>query len=156
MNNKLGWISVLCWYLSLVVEDLADGHARVNADRLHGEHFQCPIATEPHVAETGRHVYEKPQPADRRTALDHRYQIVGLGPFQGSAQVELVGLQHEAFRWNRKTPHAVRLAHVQHDLFVDHDFIVQRQVIAVGIHLRLVERIDDDVAAQFTLDFMTG
>ena len=100
-------MSVLCWYLSLcvlgeravdvVVEDLADGHAGVDPHRLDGEHFQRPVAAEADVAEAGRHVDEQPQPPDRRAAFDHRHEVVRLGPLDGPAQVELVGLQHEPF-----------------------------------------------------------
>ena len=100
-------MSVLCWYLSLwysvnvavdvVVEDLADGHAGVDPHRLHGEHFQRPVAAEAHVAESGRHVDEQPQPPDRRAALDHRHEVVRLGPLDGAAEIELVGLEHEPF-----------------------------------------------------------
>ena len=41
---------------NLMVEDLADGYARVDPNRVDREHFERPIAAEPHVAETGRHM----------------------------------------------------------------------------------------------------
>ena len=78
-------MSRLCWYLlsysaispaDLVIEDLADRHARIDSHRLHGEHLQRPVAGEADVAEAGRDVHEQPQPADRRAAFDLRHEVV--------------------------------------------------------------------------------
>ena len=106
-------MSLLCWYLSLaysvnvardlVIEDLADRHAGIDAHRLHGEHLQRPVAAEADVAEAGRHVDEQPQPADRRAAFDHRHQVVRLGPFDRAAQIELVRVEHEPLGRNRQS-----------------------------------------------------
>ena len=99
-------MSRLCWYLlaysvdvarDLVVEDLADRHAGVDADRLDGEHFERPVAAEADVAEAGRHVDEQAQPADRRAAFDLRHEVVRLGPLDGAAEVELVRAEHQPF-----------------------------------------------------------
>ena len=117
----------------VVVEDLADGHAGIDPHRLHGEHLQRPVAAKAHVAEAGRHVDEQPQPADRRAAFDHRHEVVGFGPLDRPAQVELVRLQHQPLGRNRHAADAIGLPHVEHDLFVDHQFVVQREVVAVGI-----------------------
>ena len=51
--------------------NLADFHARINADGLHAEHFQCPVAGETYVAETCGDVNEEAQTADGGTALQH-------------------------------------------------------------------------------------
>ena len=45
-------------------------------------------------------------------------------------------------------PKAVRPAHVEHDFLVRQQLVVQPQVVAVGVELLLVERIDDDVPVQ--------
>jgi hypothetical protein len=55
---------------------------------------------------------------------------------------------------NRNPPHAIRLPHVEHDLFIDHDLVVQREVIAVGIEVRLIKRVDDDVRAEMLLNLV--
>ena len=44
----------------------------------------------------------------------------------------------------------------KYDLLIDQKFVVQRQVVAVGIERRLVERIDDDVMAHSLADFVAG
>ena len=43
---------------------------------------------------------------------------------------------------------AVGPAHVEDDFLVRQELVVQAQIVAVGIQLRFVERIDDDVATQ--------
>ena len=72
------------------------------------------------------------------------------------AEIELVRAEHEPLRRNLDPPHAVGLGHVEHDFFVDHQLVVQREVVAVGIELRLVERIDDDVGAQSLANRLAG
>ena len=99
-------MSRLCWYLSLaysldlarnlVVEDLADRHARIDAHRLDGEHLQRPVAAEADVAEAGGDVDEQSQPADRRSSFDHGHQIVRLGPLDRAAEIQLIRAEHEA------------------------------------------------------------
>ena len=131
----------------VVVEDLADLDAGVDTDGLHGEHFEGPVSAEAHVAETGGDVHKKPQPADRGAALDHRHQIVRFGAFDGAAQIELIGLQHESLGRNLHPPHAIGLAHVEDQFLVDHQFVVQGQIIAVGIKPRGIERLENDVPA---------
>ena len=164
-NIRLGWMSRLCWYLlayssisprDLVVEDLADRHAGIDSHRLHGEHLERPVAAEADVAEAGRHVHEQSQPADRRAAFDLRHQVVRHRPLDRAAQVELVRTEHQPLRRNLDPPHAVGLGHVEHHLFVDHQLVVQREVVAVGIELRLIERIDDDVGAQSFTNRLAG
>ena len=140
----------------LVIEDLADRHAGIDSHRLHGEHLERPVAAEADVAEAGRHVHEQPQPADRRPALDLRHQVVRHGPLGRAAQVELVRAEHQPLVRNLDPPHAVGLGHVEHHLFVDHQLVVEREVVAVRVELRLVERIDDDVGAQSFANGLAG
>jgi hypothetical protein len=101
-------------------------------------------------------VYEQTQPADRRAAFDHRHQVVRFGALDGASEIELVRAEHQPVRRNGQPPDTVGLAHVEHDLFVGHQLIVQRQVVAVGVEVRLVERIKDDVFPQLLADFMAG
>ena len=42
------------------------------------------------------------------------------------------------------------------DFLVDHQLVVQREIVAVGVQLGVVERIDDDVPAQLAFDLVTG
>ena len=97
---------------------MADRHAGVNPHVLHGEHFERPKAAEADVAEAGRDVYEQAQPADRRAPLDHRHQVVRLGPLSGAAQVKLAGVEHQAVGGQLQPPHAVGLLHIEHQLLV--------------------------------------
>ncbi len=69
-----------------------------------------------------------------------------LGPLDCASQVESVGIEDQSFRRNRVTAEAIRAAHIEDDFLVREKFIVQAQVIAVRIELRLFKRIDDDVA----------
>lgn len=50
--------------LDRVVEDLADGHSRVNSNRLNRENLQSPVSAESDVAEASRAVHEEPHSAD--------------------------------------------------------------------------------------------
>ena len=98
----------------------------------------------------------RPEPADRRAAFDQRHEVVRLGALGRAAEVELVGAEHEPLRRDRDPPHAVGLGHVEHDLLVDHQLVVQREVVAVGVERARVERIDHDVAAEPRVDFVAG
>ena len=59
------------------------------------------------------------------------------------------GLQH-AVRLRESDTGANRLGRrmSRYDLLVDQQFVVQPQVVAVGVELRLVERVDDDVGTE--------
>ena len=101
-------------------------------------------------------MHEQPQPPDRRAPFDLRHEVVRHGPLDRPRQVQLVRVEHQpAFR-QLDPPHAIGLRHVEHDFLVDHQLVVERQVVAVGIELRLVERIDDDVAAQAFANGLPG
>lgn len=81
---------------------------------------------------------------------------MSLRPFDGSTQIQLARLQDEAFRRNDVTPVTVRSPDIKHNFFVNQQFVVQAEVIAVGVQHRGIERIDDDVLAQLSFDFFTG
>ena len=101
-------------------------------------------------------MHEQTQPADAGAAFDHRHEVVRLGPLGRAAQVQLLRREHQPFLGNPQPPRAVGLRHVEHDLFVGQQLVVQRQVVAVGVQPRLIERIDDDVAAQVPDNFVAG
>lgn len=64
---------------NLVVEDLADRNAGINANGLHGEHFQRPVTTKADVAKACGNVDEQAKPANARPTFDHGDQIVRFG-----------------------------------------------------------------------------
>src|SRR4051794_26503317 len=45
---------------NLMIEDLADRHAGIDANRLDREHLERPIAAKPHIAKAGRDMHEEP------------------------------------------------------------------------------------------------
>ena len=65
-------------------------------------------------------------------------------PFDGSSEIELAGLQHHTLGRNDVPPIAVRPTHIEHDFLVHDQFIVQAEVVAVGVEQLLIERFDDD------------
>ena len=60
------------------------------------------------------------------------------------------------FTTDRNPPHPVRLGHVQNNLLVDHQLVVQRQIVAIWIDLRLVERVDQNIVTETPQDFLAG
>src|SRR5262245_33929627 len=137
-----------------MVENLADGHARIDANGLNGEHFQSPVAAETDVAKAGGNVHEQAQAADTGAAFDHGNVVVRLSAFGGAAQVELLRSENEAVFRDANSPSAIRSSHVEHDLLVRQQLVVQRESVAIRIEVRHVERIDDNVAAKVLIDFI--
>jgi len=64
--------------------------------------------------------------------------------------------QHQALLRDGEPTNAVGLAHVQDDLFVHHQLVMQGQVIAVRIQMPFFERIDHDISAQLLANFESG
>ena len=79
----------------LVIENLANWHTRINANRLDGKHFERPIAAKADVAKAGGNVDEEAQTADAGATFDHRHEVVRLGPLDvGGDQLDrLLGRQ---------------------------------------------------------------
>ena len=140
----------------LMKEELADRHARVNLDRLHGKHFERPITAEANVAEAGRHVHKEPEPADGTAALNHRHEVVSFGALNRAAEVELIRREDETLWRNVDAIHPIALSHIEHHLFVDEQFVVQREVVAIWVEMTVVERLDDNVAAELLFDLVAG
>ena len=141
--------------LDFVIENLANGDARIDSDRLYGKHLDGPEAAEPDIAKAGGHMNEKSQASDGRTPFDHGYQIMGGRVLNGSSQVKLVGSQDKSLGGNRYPADTIRESHIQHNLFVGQELVVQRQVVAVGIEVVFIKRIDVNVGIQLRPDFVT-
>ena len=78
--------------------DLADLHSRVERDRQTGDvgELERDVPVEPGVDEPGGRVDQQSEAAERRLALDTSDQVVGhADAFQGGAEHELAGMQHE-------------------------------------------------------------
>ena len=101
-------------------------------------------------------MHEQTQPADARAPFDHRHQVMRFGPLDRAAQIQLVRTEDHSLGGNFNPPHTVRFPHVEHDFFVRHQLVVQRQVVAVGVEVPLIERIDDDVLPQLASNFVAG
>lgn len=69
----------------------------------------------------------------------------------GPGEVELAWLQDEAFGGNDVPPVAIRPLHIEHDFFVDQQFVVQAEVVAVGVEEAFVERLNDNIVAELHL-----
>ena len=57
--------------LDFVIENLADGDAGIDSDRLYGKHFNSPEAAEPDIAKAGGHMNKTSQASDGRTRVEH-------------------------------------------------------------------------------------
>lgn len=68
-----------------------------------------------------------------------------FGPLYGSAEVEAVRVEFQAFGRNFNPAKPIRLSHVENDFLVDQQFVMQSQVVAVGVQLGLDERFDNDI-----------
>ncbi len=139
-----------------MVKNLADRYAGIDADRLDGEHFQRPVAAEPDVAKPGCHVDEEAQSSQRAAAFDHGYQLVGFGHLDRAAQVQLVGIQYQALGRYRQPPHPVGLPQVQDHLFVGHQLVMQREVVAVGVQPLLFKGLNHQIVPQTLANFVPG
>ena len=137
-----------------VVVDLADLNAGVDADGLHAEDLQRPEAAEPHIAKAGGHVDKEPQPPDRRAALEHRHAALGAGKLDGAAQVEPARLEHETCCRKLDLGKAVRPRHVEDILLIAQETVVEPEVVAVGVQLPLVERLNVNRTPEPALDFL--
>src|SRR5262249_52162725 len=90
-----------------VIEDLADLHTRINPHRLDGEHLKRPIAAKADVAESGRHMNEQAEPADRRTPLEHGDEVMRFGPLHRPTEIKTIRIEHQSFGRNGVPAEAV-------------------------------------------------
>ena len=79
-----------------------------------------------------------------------------FGAFDGAAEVEFLRREDEPFFGNADAPRAVGLRHVQNNLLIRQQLVVQREVVAVRVQARRMKRVDDDVAIQAAMDFLAG
>src|SRR5262249_30037409 len=125
-----------------------------DADGLDGEHFERPEAGEADVAEAGGDVDKEAEAADAGATFDLWDEVVRFGALGGAAEVELVGAEDKSFRRYDDAADAVRLGHVEDDFLVDHQFVVEGEVVAVGVERLGVEGVDLHVAAETGEDFL--
>lgn len=139
-----------------MVEDLADFYAGVDFYRLDAEHLQCPVAGEADVAEAGGGVDEQSQSADGAAAFEHGDVFFRLGEFHGSSEIETTAFQDESVVGNDDPLGGVRLFHVEYRVGIDKQFVVQGEVVAVGVELGIVKRVDKNFRTELAFDFETG
>src|SRR5262249_15999945 len=141
---------------NLMIENLADGNAGVDANRLDSKHFERPIPAKTNIAEASRDVNKETEAADAGPALDHWNEVMRLGSLAAAAEIKLLRRENEAFFGYAQPPGAVRRRHVEHNLFVGQQLVMQRQVVAIRVEPRIIIRVDDDVVAQIPTDFVAG
>ncbi len=78
-----------------VVEDLANLHPGINADRLNSNDLECPVTAESNITESCGDVNEHPESTDRRASFEHRNEVSGLCVLHGSAEIHLIRLKNE-------------------------------------------------------------
>ncbi len=136
-----------------MIENLTHLHARIDSYRLNGKHFQRPEPAETNVAKARRNMNKQTEATDGGSAFQHGHVIVRFGVLDCPAKVELIWLQdHTVFR-NGDTAKSIGPFHVQHDFFVDQKLVVEREVVAVGIQLFLMEGLNIEVLAKLGFDF---
>ncbi len=79
------------------VDELADGHAGINADGLFDGDLEGPVAAEADVAFAGGGVDVNAKAAGGGLAFQEGNVGVGFGVFEGDAEVEDVWVEDEAF-----------------------------------------------------------
>lgn len=136
-----------------VIEDLANSEASVNANRLDRKHLDGPVAPKTRVPKPRRTMHEKPQPGDRASALDHRYQVMSFRVFNRAAQINLTWAENHPLVRNGQTTETVRLLGVQHNFLVNQKLVVQSQIVAVRIEAILTEGCDPNIGTLPSSDF---
>ena len=79
-----------------------------------------------------------------------------LGPLDRPPQIELVRVKNEAFLGNLIATQPIRSLHVEDDLLVNQQLVMQTEVVAVRIEQLFIERIDDNVTTESLPDLITG
>ena len=99
---------------------------------------------------------EQSESTDRRAAFNHWNEIVGLGSFDRPPQIQTIGLEHQTRFRNHHPANTIVLSHVQYDFFVCHHVMVQRQVTTIRVEIVRIERVNLNVRAHSSLDFVAG
>ena len=86
--------------VDVVIIDLADFHAGVNADRLYAEDFQGPVSGETHIAESGGDMDKQPQSADGRTPPPAWGTKRSVFEFVSTSQIQPAWFQKKAILRN--------------------------------------------------------
>jgi hypothetical protein len=101
-------------------------------------------------------MHEHAKSPNGRTAFEHRNKISSFRVLHRATEIHLVGLQNQSLGWDEYSSEAIRPPHVEHDFFVDKQFVVQSKVVAVGIELFVVKWLDPDITAQPSFNFRTA
>ena len=140
----------------LVIKDLANLDTGVDPNRLNSEHFKRPVASKANIAKSSSYVDKKSKSSDRGSSFDHWNQVVCCRVFDGTSEVKPIGFEDESRFGNRQMTDPICLSHVQHNFFVGNDFVVKSKVVAIGIEIVWVKRVDFDIVPDTPFDFITG
>ncbi len=83
-------------------------------------------------------------------------QTVRLCLFDGAAEVEHAGMQIQTVGGNFDPPKPVRARRVEHDFFVDQQLVMERQVVTVSVEPVGIKRINRQILAHPSNDFLAG
>ena len=76
--------------------DLADQHAGINADGMHGMELKCPLIDGSQVDQIGRDVDENAQPPDRRTAPNNWHITAAAHRLLSVDEINAIRFEHHA------------------------------------------------------------
>ena len=139
----------------IVKIDLADFNIRINPDGLDTENLQSPAAGESDIAEAGRNMDEQSQPPGGGTPLQHGDKAVRPGEFIGAAQIEPVWLQQQAIFWDLNFLGRIEDFHIQFPVFIYQQFVMEGEVVAVGVELLGAEGINENFFSHPAGDFFS-
>lgn len=96
---------------------------------------------------------KKAQPADAGAPFEHGDVANRFCVLNRAAKVERSRLQNNAFGGDFDHFCLMRPLHIQHVLLINHEFVVEPQVVAVGVEELGIVGFDKDFIVQHSTDF---
>ena len=128
------------------VDELANGHTRINAYRVGAGYLQRPGIAEADIALAGRSVDIDAEAADTRLTFEEWNGVVCFRILFRNAQVERVGMEDEPTFGNFEVLNGVVPPRVQDVVFVDGQPLTQMDIIGVGAQAMPLKRFDNDLS----------
>lgn len=131
----------------LEVDELADGHASVDAHGLGDGDFEGPVVAEADVSLARCRMNVDTEAANAGLAFEEGDLLVGFGVFESGAEVGVAGFEHVAVGVDLEMADLVVLAGVEDLVDVEGEVLAQMDIVAVGAQGAAIVGIDDDLAA---------
>lgn len=129
------------------IEELSDGHAGVDFDRLADRNFQRPRVTEADITLSRRCVNVDSQSSYTALAFQERYMRVRFSVLLRNTKIELAGNKDEAIARNFEVVHVVVSPRVKDLVLIHREPLAEMHIIAVRSEVLPLERPDDNRTA---------